>query len=110
MSCIIIMFASNVISRVIHLINPINLRKMMMTPEAKAKLKNMLVQDEGCKNFPYTDITGNLSIGVGRNLITRGISTNEALYLLDDDIIYFTSKLNYIIPFFSSLDENRKIV
>lgn len=81
-----------------------------MTPEAKAKLKEMLFRDESYKQFPYIDTTGHLTIGIGRNLVTRGISTNEALYLLDDDIIYFVSKLSYLIPFFSSLSENRQIV
>lgn len=80
-----------------------------MTPEAKLKLKGLLVKHEGCKLFPYTDTTGHLSIGVGRNLIDRGISSNEAFYLLDDDIIYFTDKLNHYLNFFYKMEENRQI-
>jgi len=81
-----------------------------MTPEAKQKLRRLLVKHEGCKNFPYTDTTGNLSIGVGRNLTTRGISEVEAFYLLEDDIAYFSSKLAHFLPCFLTLDENRQIV
>jgi lysozyme len=81
-----------------------------MTPEARHKLKNLLVQHEACRNFPYTDTTGHLSIGVGRNLSDRGISTVEALLLLDDDILYFSSKLHSLVAFFDRLDENRQIV
>ena len=81
-----------------------------MTPEARHKLKNLLVQHEACRNFPYTDTTGHLSIGVGRNLSDRGISTVEALLLLDDDILYFSSKLYSLVDFFDKLDENRQIV
>lgn len=80
-----------------------------MTPESKLKLKQLLVQHESYKQFPYTDTTGHLTIGIGRNISDRGISTTEALYLLDDDIIYFTSKLNHHLSFFSSLNENRQI-
>ena len=80
-----------------------------MTPEAKLKLKGLLVKHEGCKLFPYTDTPGHLSIGVGRNLIDRGISSNEAFYLLDDDIIYFTDKLNHYLNFFYKMEENRQI-
>src|SRR5438876_6645220 len=81
----------------------------IMSPETRQKLKGLLLKHEGCKNFPYTDSTGNLGIGVGRCLTTRGISTNEALTLLDDDILYFSSKLSQLCPYFDTLDDNRKI-
>ena len=81
----------------------------MLTSEGKLKLKQLLVKHESYKQFPYTDITGHLSIGIGRNLSDRGISTSEAFYLLDEDIMYFTGKLNHFLKFFSKLDENRQI-
>ena len=81
-----------------------------MTPEAKQKLKTLLVQHEDYKQFPYTDTTGHLTVGIGRNLSDRGISTTEAFYLLDDDIMYFTGKLMHYLNFFTSLSENRQIV
>jgi lysozyme len=80
-----------------------------MTPEARQKLKGLLVQHESYRQFPYTDTTGHLTIGIGRNLVDRGISTTEAFYLLDDDILYFTNKLNHYLSFFSDLSENRQI-
>ena len=81
----------------------------IMTPEARQKLKGLLVQHESYRQFPYSDTTGHLTVGIGRNLSDRGISTTEAVYLLDDDISYFTSKLNHFLPFFVKLDENRQI-
>jgi len=81
----------------------------MMTPEGKQKLKALLVKHESYKQFPYSDTTGHITIGVGRNLSDRGISTTEAFYLLDDDIIFFVSKLNHFLPWFAKLDENRQI-
>lgn len=80
-----------------------------MTPEARLKLKTLLVKHESYKQFPYTDTTGHLSIGIGRNLIDRGISLTEATFMLDEDISYFTSKLNHFLPFFYKLSENRQI-
>jgi lysozyme len=80
-----------------------------MSPEGKTKLRQLLVNHESFKQFPYTDSTGNLTVGIGRNLITRGISNTEAFYLLDDDIMYFSDKLNHFMPFFHTMNENRQI-
>ena len=80
-----------------------------MTPDGKTKLKQLLVQHESYRQFVYTDSTGHLTVGIGRNLSDRGISTTEAFYLLDDDILYFSSKLSHFCDFFSGLDENRQI-
>lgn len=80
-----------------------------MTPENKQKLKNLLLLHESYKQFPYIDTTGHLTIGIGRNLNDRGLSTGEAMYLLDEDILYFTSKLNLYLKFFKDLNEARQI-
>ena len=81
-----------------------------MSPDSRTKLRNLLVAQESFRQFPYTDTTGHLTIGVGRNLTDRGISTTEALTLLDDDIFYFMTKLNYYIPGFTDIDEIRQMV
>jgi lysozyme len=81
----------------------------MMTPEGKLKLKQLLITHESYKQFPYVDTTGHLTIGIGRNLTDRGVSTTEAFYLLDEDILYFSMKLNHYLNFFHQLDENRQI-
>lgn len=81
-----------------------------MTPEARTKLRNILINHESFKAFPYLDTTGHTTIGIGRNLSDRGISESEALVLLDDDIQYFSAKLYKLLPFFDGLSDNRKIV
>lgn len=81
-----------------------------MSPEGRQKLKGLLLHHESYRQFPYTDTTGHLTIGIGRNLVDRGISTTEAFYLLDEDITYFTNKLNHYLSFFLKLSENRQIV
>lgn len=47
---------------------------------------DMLINDEGLKLKPYRCQAGKLTIGVGRNLEDRGISSEEAVYLLRNDI------------------------
>lgn len=81
-----------------------------MTPDIKQKLKRMLINDESYRQYPYKDTTNHTTIGIGRNLDERGISLDEALSLLDDDIIYFSTKLDHLLPFFSGLSDNRKVV
>jgi len=81
-----------------------------MTPESKKKLRDLLIGHESFEQFPYTDTTGHLTIGIGRNLTDRGVSTSEALAMLDNDIIYFVNRLNHYLTFFDSLDDIRKIV
>ncbi len=81
-----------------------------MTPDAKQKLKSLLLNHEAYRQFLYTDTTGHLTIGIGRNLSDRGISITEALSLLEDDIVYFYSKLAHYVSCFDKLSDNRKIV
>jgi len=81
----------------------------IMTPDAKRKLRNLLLLEEGYKGDVYTDTTGNLTIGIGRNLSDRGISMDEALVLLDNDIAYFSGRLSHMLPFFDDLSDARKI-
>lgn len=81
-----------------------------MTPENRLRLKNLLVKHESYRQYPYSDTGGHLTIGIGRNLSDRGISSSEALSLLDNDILYFSSKLSILVPVFNTLDDNRKIV
>lgn len=51
-------------------------------------VREQLIIDEGLRLIPYHDtaVPPKLTIGVGRNLEDVGISKDEALYLLDNDI------------------------
>ena len=80
-----------------------------MKPESRIKLRNLLHSHEGYEQFPYMDTTNNLTIGIGRNLSFRGISLNEADFLLDGDITYFNDRLNEYLPFFKNMSEERQI-
>ena len=82
----------------------------MMYDNQKAKVRQMLVNDEGYRQFPYKCTAGKLSIGIGRNLQDRGISKDEAYFLLNTDIDYFAEFLEQKLPFFNELTENRQNV
>jgi lysozyme len=49
-------------------------------------LSEIIIQHEGLRLKPYTDTSGDLTIGVGRNLTTVGISQDEAVVLLTNDL------------------------
>jgi lysozyme len=80
-----------------------------MTPANRQVLKRILTDAEGYRQFPYTDTTGHLTIGCGRNIQLRGISLDEALFLLDDDIQWFANELVDKCPVYSTLDDNRQL-
>lgn len=49
-------------------------------------LKSLIIKHEGLKLKPYRDTEGKLTIGVGRNLDDCGITEDEALTLLENDL------------------------
>ena len=57
-----------------------------MDKNNKDILVKSLIANEGIKLKPYRDTVGKLTIGVGRNLDDRGITKEEALFLLNNDI------------------------
>lgn len=73
-------------------------------------ISEMLIKHEGLKVRPYRCTAGKLTIGVGRNLEDRGVTKEEALYLLENDIKSFTSELSERLYWFDALPENAKLV
>ena len=74
------------------------------------KLTDMLVDHEGMRRKPYRCTAGKLTIGVGRNLDDRGISPDEAMYMLANDIKDSRRELSAAFPWFDKLDEVRQAV
>lgn len=66
--------------------------------------------DEGFRAKPYKCSAGKLTIGYGRNIEDVGISEDEALYLLNNDISYCYNKLKAVFPFFETLSKPRQYV
>lgn len=74
------------------------------------KLRNQLIQHEGLRLKPYQDIKGILTIGVGRNIEEVGITREEALYLLENDIGRVVREFDKALPWWRNLDEVRQRV
>ena len=73
-------------------------------------LIQQLVEHEGLELFPYEDTLGIVTIGVGRNLEERGISEDEAFYLLGNDIEVIWDELIKQHPIVEDLDDQRQMV
>lgn len=73
------------------------------------ELINLLVTHEGLRLKPYRDPVGKLTIGVGRNLDDVGITEEEALYLLKNDINRVLGFLSTRYDWWSALTVNRKM-
>lgn len=86
-----------------------------MTPESRETLKLQLMRHEGTgpvrrgRVFPYQDTVGKLSLGYGRNLSDRGISFDEAMFLLESDI-NDTLRDCLTFPWFDRLNPTRQRV
>ena len=74
------------------------------------ELKKRLIQHEGLKLKPYTCSQGKLTIGVGRNLVEKGITKSEALFLLENDIKEAKKLCEVNFPFFDRLSLLRQEV
>ena len=104
----------------------------MTPPLNRALLTAELIRDEGLRTRVYHDTLGLLSIGVGRNLdrgdggispaetkqcgvtrqscIANGISRDQALVLLSNDIDAVMAQLDHALPWWRGLDPVRQRV
>ena len=81
------------------------------------RLINVLIRHEGLRLRPYCDKTGKtfkspdscgkLTIGAGRNLEDRGITKEEAIFMLINDIKRFEKEARDIFSDFDELDDVR---
>lgn len=69
------------------------------------QLRKDLIADEGLRLRPYTDTVGKVTIGVGRNIDDRGITRDEAMLLLDNDMAVAFRDLDRNVPWWRDLPE-----
>lgn len=81
-----------------------------MNLKALEALSVQLMADEGLRLHMYLDTAGKPTIGYGRNLIDRGITEDEAVYLLANDITSVVFNLDRDLSWWSGLDEVRQRV
>ncbi|MFA5282030.1 MAG: lysozyme [Candidatus Cloacimonadaceae bacterium] len=75
------------------------------------RMKEQLLRHEGLRLKPYRCTAGKLTIGVGRNLDTKGFSQTEAFMLLEHDILQCERQILDEIPkIYLQLDVVRKSV
>ena len=60
------------------------------------QVKEMLLKHEGLRLYPYHCSEDKLTIGIGRNIQDRGITEDEAKYLLANDINEVTEQLDKV--------------
>lgn len=72
-------------------------------------LEKVLRKDEGERARPYTDSTGNITIGVGHNLTARGLSRKVIEQILIEDIEAAWDQAERIIPQLVDLSEPRQV-
>ena len=75
-----------------------------------AELTKSLIKHEALKTKPYKCTADKLTIGVGRNLDDNGITEDEALYLLKNDINRCVSDVGRNIPEWKKHNECRQNV
>jgi lysozyme len=73
-------------------------------------LEQRLLRHEGIRLRAYKDSIGKLTIGVGRCLETKGISEDEAMYMLKNDIDPVKEGVAQAFPWILGLDDARKDV
>jgi len=74
------------------------------------KLEQYLIKHEEIRYKPYLCPAGKLTIGVGRNIEDNGLTKDEIMYLLKNDIERCEKELKKIFTNFDNLPENVKIV
>lgn len=73
-------------------------------------LVDRLIKHEGLRLKPYKCPAGKLTIGVGRNLEDRGISEEEAMMMLQNDIIACRKECYSNFIWYGEMDEVRQEV
>lgn len=67
-----------------------------------------LIRDEGMRLKPYLCPAGKMTIGIGRNLDDVGLSHDEALYLLRNDIARCRAELDRAFPWWRGMSDARQ--
>jgi len=81
-----------------------------LSNDAKVYLTAMLKEDEGWRQYVYTDIEGKLTIGWGHNLSDIGFTPIIGAFVLEQDMKYFLDMLPKTFNWYSNLSDVRKIV
>jgi len=73
-------------------------------------VKDLIIKHEAIVLHPYIDSVGKETIGVGHNLTDNGISTDAAMFILDEDIATAKQDLLKIFEDFMELPKDVQAV
>ena len=62
------------------------------------ELSDLIKRHEGLRLKPYTDTTGNITIGYGRNLTSNGITNLEAELMFEHDLAEAEDNIFKVFP------------
>ena len=74
------------------------------------EIKAQLMKHEGLRLKPYKCTSGKITIGVGRNIQDNGITEEEAMYLLDNDIKSCQVELDRVLPWWKDQPAHIQLV
>lgn len=89
------------------------LKALLIRHEGQVRLDklHMAYDDKtGARLDPGDTLIGQLTIGIGHNLTSRGLTDAQALMLLTDDLDMVRCELNQALPWWTKLDEVRRAV
>jgi lysozyme len=90
-------------------LEPLRKQKEFIANNMYDKVKEMLVRHEGVMCTLYQCSEAKWTIGVGRNLQDRGVTEDEAMYLLDNDIKRVMSQLDEYWTVWRSFPEKAQL-
>lgn len=73
-------------------------------------IKSLITLHEGLELKAYKCTAGKITIGVGRNVEELGITHDEAMYLLNNDVQRVVDELIANVDFYGKLSDVRKAV
>lgn len=82
----------------------------MIDDATRAIIRRMLLKHEGEVLHPYVDTRGKITIGVGRNLTDRGITTSESRTMLEHDIEVAIADVARAVPWSTQLSTPAQLV
>ena len=80
-----------------------------MASDFYKQLKKLIIHHEGVRLAPYRCPAGKYTIGVGRNLTDNGISSQEANYMLYNDLCRVSAELDNNLDCMRVLSQQRQM-
>lgn len=81
-----------------------------MDESLRKVIRKKAIEREAVRAFPYFDIYGNISIGIGHNLSANPLSAQQIDDFFNSDIDYHYEHLKESFPWFLDLNQSRQAI